>query len=149
MFKSEAELRKEFVNLCQSLFDRGYATGGAGNISLRLPSGNILTTPTGSSLGRLNMDRLSVVSMDGEHLSGDKPSKEAEFHLAIYREKSDCGAIVHLHCTALTAVSCLKDLDYTNALKACTPYYIMRIGQLPVVPYYKPGIPVLHKTWLV
>ncbi|UTT87143.1 aldolase (plasmid) [Vibrio pelagius] len=141
MFKSEAELRKEFVNLCQSLFERGYATGGAGNISLRLPNGNILTTPTGSSLGRLNMDRLSVVSMEGEHLSGDKPSKEAEFHLAIYREKPDCGAIVHLHCTALTAVSCLKDLDYTNALKACTPYYIMRIGQLPVVPYYKPGDP--------
>ncbi|MCZ4311297.1 aldolase [Vibrio atlanticus] len=137
--KTDTELREEFVAFCHSLFVRGYATGGAGNVSLRLPSGHILTTPTGSSLGRLHMDRLSVVSMDGEHLSGDRPSKEAEFHLALYREKPECGAIVHLHCTALTAISCMEDLDYSNALKACTPYYIMRVGQLPVVPYYKPG----------
>lgn len=139
MTESEIKLRQEFVYFCESLFTRGYATGGAGNVSLRLPSGNILATPTGSSLGRLNIDRLSVVNMEGEHLSGDRPSKEVEFHLAIYREKPNCGAIVHLHCTALTAISCLQDLDYSNALKACTPYYIMRVGQLPVVPYYKPG----------
>ena len=139
MAKNEMELRQELVYFCESLFNRGYATGGAGNVSLLLPNGNILATPTGSSLGRLNIDRLSVVSMEGEHLSGDKPSKEVEFHLAIYREKSECNAIVHLHCTALTAISCLQDLDYSNALKACTPYYIMRVGQLPVVPYYKPG----------
>lgn len=139
MTKDETELRQEFVYFCESLFTRGYATGGAGNISLRLPDGTILTTPTGSSLGRLSVDTLSVVDMEGKHLSGDKPSKEVEFHLAIYREKPSCGAIVHLHCTALTAISCLQDLDYTNAIKACTPYYIMRVGQLPVVPYYKPG----------
>ena len=139
MDKSEIKLRQELIYFCESLFNRGYATGGAGNVSLRLPNGNILATPTGSSLGRLNIDSLSVVNIEGEHLSGDKPSKEVEFHLTIYRERKDFNAIVHLHCTALTAVSCLKDLDYSNALKACTPYYIMRVGQLPVVPYYKPG----------
>ena len=139
MIKNEIKLREEFIGLCYSLFQRGYASGGAGNVSLRLPSGNILATPTGSSLGRLEINRLSVVDIEGKHLSGDRPSKEVEFHLAIYKEKPECGAIVHLHCTALTALSCLKDLDYRNALKACTPYYIMRVGQLPVVPYYKPG----------
>ncbi|WP_413112263.1 aldolase [Thaumasiovibrio sp. DFM-14] len=141
MLDISARQREEFIEVCQSLFDRGYATGGAGNVSQRLPNGLVMTTPTGSSLGRLDANSLSILNIEGAHLAGDKPSKEASFHLAIYRNNENNNAIVHLHSTALTAISCLQDIDTENALTACTPYYVMRIGKLPVVPYYKPGHP--------
>lgn len=134
-------LKQDLVQLGQSLYHRGYSVGGAGNISVRLPDGRFLVTPTGSSLGRLSVERLSVIDADGRLIEGDKPSKEAVFHLAMYAEKPDCGAIVHLHSTYLTALSCLSDLDPENALKAFTPYYVMRVGRLPVIPYYRPGHP--------
>ncbi|KHT61832.1 aldolase [Photobacterium gaetbulicola] len=143
MFEISDQIRQEFVRVCQSLFDRGYATGGAGNVSQLLSNDLVLSTPTGSSLGRLDPKTLSVIDLNGRHIAGDKPSKEASFHLAIYNNKPQCKAIVHLHSTALTAVSCLQDIDPSNALKACTPYYVMRIGKLPVVPYFKPGDPKL------
>jgi L-ribulose-5-phosphate 4-epimerase len=132
-------IRKDFVHACLSMFQRGFVFGGAGNVSLKLPNGNILTTPTGESLGRLKPENLSIVNIDGEYISGNKPSKEAGFHLAIYRNQPTCGAIVHLHSTALTALSCHRNLNLENAIQAFTPYYVMRIGKLPVVPYYKPG----------
>lgn len=138
---NEAELRKQMVELARSMFDRGYATGGAGNLSLKLPNGDFLATPTGSSLGRLLAEELSVVDKDGNHLSGKRPSKEVAFHLAIYAKDPDCNAIVHLHSTYLTALSCLKDLDPDNAIKAFTPYYVMRVGELPVIRYLRPGDP--------
>lgn len=136
---TEAELRQQMVDMALSMFNRGYATGGAGNLSLRLPDGNFLATPTGSSFGRLVADELSVVDKEGNHLSGKRPSKEVAFHLAIYEEDDNCNAIVHLHSTYLTALSCLEGLDFSNAIKAFTPYYVMRVGELPVVPYYRPG----------
>ena len=128
-------IKLDFVQVCKSLLERGYATGGAGNVSIKLDNGNILTTPTASSLGRLDIDRLSEVTMSGEHIAGDRPSKEVNFHLAIYRNRLKCGAIVHLHSTAL---SCIKNLNAENAIEPFTPYYVMRVGSLPVVPYYKP-----------
>lgn len=136
---TEEQLRAQMVDMARSLFERGYATGGAGNLSLRLPDGRILATPTGSSLGRLKAEELSVVDLDGTHLSGLRPSKEADFHLAIYHNKPECNAIVHLHSTYLTALSCLKELNYRNAIRPFTPYFVMRIGKLPVIPYFKPG----------
>lgn len=139
--KTEHQLREQMVQLARSMFERGYATGGAGNLSLRLPNGHFLTTPTGSSFGRLVAEELSVVDIEGVHISGEKPSKEAAFHLAIYRNNAKCNAIVHLHSTYLTALSCLEGLDRENAIKAFTPYYVMRIGELPVIPYFRPGHP--------
>lgn len=136
---TEQEQKIEMVNLARSLFERGYTVGGAGNLSVRLDENRILVTPTGSSLGRLQADRLSVLDMEGNLLEGDKPSKESVFHLAIYRTNPNCKAIVHLHSTYLTALSCLENLDTGNAIKAFTPYYVMRVGKLPVVPYYRPG----------
>lgn len=133
------ELRQLMVEQGRSLFQRGFTTGGGGNLSLKLPNGNILSTPTGSSLGRLNAETLSEVALDGTHISGDRPSKEAGFHLAIYRSNPAINGIVHLHSTYLTALSARADLDPDNAIRAFTPYYVMRIGQLPVVPYFKPG----------
>lgn len=138
---NEQQLREKMVTLARSMFERGYATGGAGNLSLKLPDGNILATPTGSSFGRLVAEELSVVDIKGTHISGKKPSKEAAFHLAIYRNNAECNAIVHLHSTYLTALSCLEGLDKNNAIKAFTPYFVMRIGELPVIPYLRPGEP--------
>ncbi|MCT8833054.1 aldolase [Glaesserella parasuis] len=129
----------QMVELAKSLFDRGYTVGGAGNLSVKLDDNRVLVTPTGSSLGRLEVNRLSILDMNGNLIEGDKPSKESVFHLALYQANPQCKAIVHLHSTYLTALSCLEGIDTTNAMRAFTPYYVMRVGQLPVIPYYKPG----------
>ncbi|PHZ30410.1 3-oxo-tetronate 4-phosphate decarboxylase [Yersinia mollaretii] len=136
---NEQQARDSLVRLGASFFQRGYATGSAGNLSLQLADGSILATPTGSCLGELLPERLSRVSLQGEWLSGDKPSKEVSFHLALYHNNPECEAVVHLHSTYLTALSCLQDLDPLNAIKPFTPYLVMRVGKLPVVPYYRPG----------
>lgn len=138
---TDSELKTLMVQLGRSFYERGYTVGGAGNLSVRLNENRILVTPTGSSLGRLKAERLSVLDMDGHVLEGDKPSKESVFHLAMYRKNPECRAIVHLHSTYLTALSCLENLDPQNAMKAFTPYYVMRVGGLPVIPYYRPGSP--------
>lgn len=138
---TEQEQKTQLVNLARSFYERGYSVGGAGNLSVRLDDKRILVTPTGSSLGRLEADRLSVLDMQGNLLSGDKPSKEFVFHLELYKKDPSCQAVVHLHSTYLTALSCLDGLDPENAMKAFTPYYVMRVGKLQVVPYYRPGDP--------
>jgi len=132
-------------NLCRSLFDRGYSVGGAGNVSVRIDSGGFLVTPTGGSLGRLKPSDLAEISAKGEVLSGPKPSKEFSFHKALFDCRSDAGAIVHLHSTYLTALSCLEDLPQGNALRPFTPYYVMRIGYMPVIPYCRPGAPEIGR----
>lgn len=136
---TEKEQKNLMVQLGRSFYKRGYTVGGAGNLSVRLDQNCILVTPTGSSLGRLEAENLSIIDMNGYLLSGNKPSKESIFHLAIYKNNPDCKAIVHLHSTYLTALSCLKGLNTENAMQAFTPYYVMRVGKLPVIPYYRPG----------
>ncbi|WP_075180650.1 aldolase [Pantoea sp. 1.19] len=136
---TEQQARDEMVRLGASFFQRGYATGSAGNLSLLLEDGTLLATPTGSCLGELQADRLSRVTLQGEWLSGDKPSKEISFHRAIYLNKPACRAIVHLHSLYLTALSCLQGLDTRNCIRPFTPYVVMRVGDVPVVPYYRPG----------
>ncbi|AHM73562.1 3-oxo-tetronate 4-phosphate decarboxylase [Yersinia hibernica] len=136
---NEQQARAEMVKLGASFYQRGYATGSAGNLSMKLADGTLLATPTGSCLGELNAERLSKVSVAGEWLSGDKPSKEISFHRAIYLNNPACEAVVHLHCLYLTALSCLQGLDCHNAIKPFTPYVVMRVGDVPVVPYYRPG----------
>lgn len=140
---SEKQLREDMVRYARSMFERGYSSGGAGNISLKLPDGNILATPTNSSFGDLDADELSKVTMQGELLSGQKASKEVLMHLAMYRQRPHCGGIVHLHSPWLTALSCLPGIAPENALPPITPYYVMRVGKLPVVPYIRPGSPLI------
>lgn len=142
---NELEQKIQMVNLARSFYERGYTVGGAGNLSVRLDDNRILVTPTGSSLGRLEAERLSVLDMQGNVLSGDKPSKESVFHLAMYHKNPACKAIVHLHSTYLTALSCLEGLYTTNAMRAFTPYYVMRVGKLQVIPYYRPGSPEIAR----
>ncbi|PRD17416.1 aldolase [Pantoea coffeiphila] len=140
---NEQQAREEMVRLGASFFQRGYATGSAGNLSMRLEDGTLLATPTGSCLGELVAERLSKVTPEGEWIGGDKPSKEISFHRAIYQNNPECGAIVHLHCLYLTALSCLEGLDSKNCIRPFTPYVVMRVGDVPVVPYYRPGDPRL------
>lgn len=138
--KEEMQARREIVRIGKSFFQRGYATGSAGNLSIILSDNDtVIATPTGSCLGELSTESLSKVTLNGEWVSGDKPSKEVVFHRAIYQENPKHRAIVHLHCTYLTALSCLENLDANNAIKPFTPYVVMRVGEIPVVPYYRPG----------
>lgn len=136
---SEQRAREEMVRLGASFFQRGYATGSAGNLSVLLADGTLLATPTGSCLGELAPERLSKVTLSGEWLSGDKLSKEIAFHRELYLNNPHCRAVVHLHCHYLTALSCLEGLDTQNCIRPFTPYVVMRVGDVPVVPYYKPG----------
>ncbi|MBS7544765.1 3-oxo-tetronate 4-phosphate decarboxylase [Ancylobacter oerskovii] len=136
---NEAALRAEIVRTGALLYARGLAHGSAGNLSVRLDDGSILVTPTNSSLGSLTPERLSRVSVDGRHLDGDPPSKEAFFHLAVYEERPAARAVVHLHSTHAVAVSCLCHADSSNVLPPLTAYHVMRVGRLPLVPYFRPG----------
>jgi len=135
---SDNDLRDAIVERGRSLYDRGYAHGSSGNLSARLDDG-ILITPTGSSLGRLDPKRISRVDAQGKHLDGDPPSKEAFLHLAMYAERPSARAIVHLHCTCAVAVSCLVHENPRDVLPPITAYYVMRVGKLPLIPYFRPG----------
>ena len=134
----ETRLRTELVRLAKSLFDRGLTPSSSGNISVRLQDG-FLFTPTNSCLGLLAVDRLSKLDLAGNHLSGDAPTKELALHFAFYEARPSAQAVVHLHTTYATLLSCLADTDPDNAIPAITPYVVMRVGPVPVVPYTKPG----------
>ncbi len=135
---SERALREQMSEHGRSLYDRGLTPGSSGNISVRLPDG-MLITPTNSCLGRLDPDSISRLDSVGNILSGQPPSKEAFLHLAYYRARPNETAVVHLHSTWSVAVSCLSDVDPDNVLPAITAYFVMRVGKLPLIPYFAPG----------
>jgi 3-dehydro-4-phosphotetronate decarboxylase len=135
---SEAASREEVCRLGASLFARGLSFGSAGNISVRLEDGWLMT-PTNVSLGRLDPARLAKLDVTGRLVSGDPPTKESFLHRAMYEERPRAGAVVHLHSTYSVAVSALADIDPSNVLPPLTAYYVMRVGRLPLVPYHPPG----------
>jgi ribulose-5-phosphate 4-epimerase/fuculose-1-phosphate aldolase len=139
---NEPALRDQLAKLGRSLFERGYSCGTSGNLSARLEDG-MLVTPTNSCLGWLDPQRISKVSLDGVLLAGDKASKEAFLHLAWYRSHPGDRAVVHLHSTYSVAVSCLAGVDPDNVLPPLTPYFVMKVNKLRLVPYYPPGDPGL------
>ncbi|HEY0204523.1 MAG TPA: aldolase [Acetobacteraceae bacterium] len=142
--QSEGDIRAQLVELSASLFARGFSVGTAGNISVRLADGYLIT-PTNSSLGRLDPARLSRLDAHFRHIAGDKPSKEVFMHRAFYAMRPRAGAVVHLHSTMATAVACLPGVDQDSPIPPLTPYFVMRIGQrLPVIPYYRPGDPAME-----
>ena len=134
----EAHLREQICSTAKSMFDRGLTHGSTGNISARVDDGWLLT-PTGASLATLDPARLSKLDWDGRLVSGDAPSKENFLHLSMYQERPANGAVVHLHSTHSVAVSLLEDIDPDDVLPPLTAYYVMRIGSLPLVPYFAPG----------
>ncbi len=135
---TESDLREQFVMHGKSFYDRGLSGGSTGNMSLRTADG-FLASPTNSCLGRLDPARLSKLDAQGRHVDGDKPTKEVFLHMALYRRRPQAGAVVHLHSTYSVALSCLADIDPENVLPAITPYYVMRIGKCPLIPYFRPG----------
>ena len=139
ILSEETRLRDEIATVGRSLFDRLFTFGSTGNISARLSNGEVLMTPTNASLGMLDPGRLSKFSAEGVHLSGDKPTKEAFLHQCMYCERGEAGAVVHLHSTHAVAVSIIEGLDEADLLPPLTAYYAMRVGRLPLVPYYPPG----------
>ncbi|WP_281973685.1 3-oxo-tetronate 4-phosphate decarboxylase [Ruegeria faecimaris] len=140
MSSEEQALRRQMSELCASLFVRGFSVGTAGNVSARLPDG-ILMTPTNSTLGNVDPERIAKIDLDGNHLSGDKPTKEIFLHQAFYETRPEVGAVVHLHSTWATALSCLEDTDPNECIPPLTPYVVMRVGTVKLVPYIKPGDP--------
>jgi len=135
---SEAKLREDICRLGASIYERGLTHGSTGNVSAKCDDGWLLT-PTGSNLGRLDPALLSKLDWKGKLVSGDAPSKEAFLHLAMYEERAKNAAVVHLHSTHSVAVSVLEGVDPVDVLPPLTAYYVMRIGSLPLVPYYAPG----------
>ena len=135
---NEDRIRAEIAELGKSLYERGLAHGSAGNISVKLADGWLMT-PTNSCLGRLDPARISRLDAAGKLVSGDAPSKETFLHITMYRERPGAGAVVHLHCAHSVAVSCLADVDPENVFPPITAYAIMQVGRLPLVPYYPPG----------
>lgn len=131
--------RDDIVRVGRSIFERGLTFGSTGNISVRLSDGTLLLTPTNISLGDLDPGRIAHVDADGRHLAGDQPTKEAFLHRCMYGERPQARAVVHLHSTHAVAASILADVDPDDVLPPLTAYYVMRVGQLPLVPYHPPG----------
>jgi ribulose-5-phosphate 4-epimerase/fuculose-1-phosphate aldolase len=140
--RDESHLREKIALFGRSIFERGLTAGSSGNISARLDDGWLLT-PTNACLGNLDPARISKLDWEGRHIAGDPPSKESFLHRAMYEERNGAGAIVHLHSTHSVAVSCMHGLDCHDCLPPLTPYYVMKIGRLPLIPYHRPGDPAL------
>ena len=136
---SEANLRELICLLAKSIFDRGLTGGSTGNISARTDDGGLLVSPTGTSFGRLDPARLSRFDGQGRFVDGDAPTKEMPLHTAFYDTRSKAGAVVHLHSCHSVALSMLPDVDPDNFLPPLTPYGIMKLGRVKLLPFFLPG----------
>jgi ribulose-5-phosphate 4-epimerase/fuculose-1-phosphate aldolase len=136
------DARAQLAATGKSMFERRLTFGSSGNISVKTGDGWLMS-PTNVSLGALDPARLSQLDSSGKHTAGDAPTKESFLHLAMYRERANAGAVVHLHSTHSVAVSCLDGIDPEDVLPPITAYYVMRVGKLPLIPYYAPGDPTL------
>jgi ribulose-5-phosphate 4-epimerase/fuculose-1-phosphate aldolase len=135
---NEIKTRDLIVQMAKSLFDRGLTFGSSGNISVRMEDGWLMT-PTGCSMGNIEPEKISKLDVNGNLISGDPPTKESFLHLAMYEKRPQDSAVVHLHSTHSVAVSCLDGINPKNVLPPITAYYVMRIGTLPLIPYFPPG----------
>ena len=135
---TEVKSRDEIAKLAKSLYERGLTFGSSGNVSVRLDDGWLMT-PTGVSMAEIDPGRISKLDVNGQHISGDKPTKETFLHLAMYEQRASAGAIVHLHSSHSVAVSCMANVDPKNVLPPITAYYVMTIGTLPLIPFFPPG----------
>lgn len=133
---------KDLDHLCEvarSFFARGLAFGSTGNLSIRAGE-SVWITPTGQSFRALEAAELAEIAMDGSVIGTNKPSKEYPFHLGCYRAAGErAAAIVHLHSTYSVALSCLEWIDPDEPMPVITPYYLMRVAPLGIVPYHRPG----------
>jgi ribulose-5-phosphate 4-epimerase/fuculose-1-phosphate aldolase len=139
---STDKLRSEIVRVGRSLFERGYVHATAGNISVRLPDGQgTLITPTDACLGFLQPDRLAHVAADGTQISGDRASKTLALHRRIYGADPDARCIIHTHSTHLVALTLAGVYSADDIVPPITPYFVMKVGHVPLIPYHRPGDP--------
>ncbi|MEO1470297.1 MAG: aldolase [Pseudomonadota bacterium] len=143
---SEARLRETICDLARSMFERGLTHGSTGNISARTEDGGLLVSPTGTSFGRLDPARLSRFNADGRLIGGDRPTKEMPLHAAFYETRSTTGAVVHLHATHSVALSMLPETDPDDVLPPMTPYAIMQLGKVKLLPFFVPGDPAMGEA---
>ncbi|MDY0287955.1 MAG: class II aldolase/adducin family protein [Sphaerochaeta sp.] len=141
----EVEAKLSLVQFAKSLFDRGFAVGSAGNISMRLEDGTFLATPSGSSFGTLREEDISHFDEDGVLLGGKSPTKEVPLHLACYATHPSMRAVVHLHATYSTLLASCEGLTDGLPFEPFTPYYVMRVGEVGVLPYRIPGSELLAR----
>ncbi|MGB7242736.1 MAG: 3-oxo-tetronate 4-phosphate decarboxylase, partial [Sulfitobacter sp.] len=137
----ETQLREQICTLAKSMFDRGLTGGSTGNISARTQDGGLLVSPTGTSFGHLDPGRLSRFDAEGKHVDGDTPTKEMPLHVAFYDTRSSAGAVVHLHSCHSVALSMMPDVDPDNFLPPLTPYGLMKLGRVKLLPFFLPGDP--------
>lgn len=142
----EARLREQICLLARSLFDRGLTHGSTGNISARTPDGGLLVSPTGTSFGRLDPGRLARFDAGGRQIGGDAPTKEMPLHTAFYDTRSSAGAVVHLHATHSVAWSLMPEADTEDFLPPLTPYAIMQLGRVKLLPFFLPGDPAMGEA---
>jgi len=135
-----AALREEICRVGASLHARGYVHASAGNISVRSATG-FLITPTDACLGALDPARLAEVGSDGTHIAGDPPSKTLALHRAIYAADPEARSIIHTHSTHLVALTLAGVWSESDVLPPITPYFVMKVGHVPLVPYRRPGDP--------
>ncbi|MDC7830732.1 MULTISPECIES: aldolase [Pseudomonas] len=134
----EARLREEICTVGASLYARGYTVGSAGNISARLEDGWLIT-PTDACLGRLDPAAIAKVGLDGDWVSGDKPSKTLALHRQVYDRNPGVGGVVHTHSTHLVALTLAGVWRPDDILPPITPYQVMKVGHIPLIPYARPG----------
>lgn len=141
---NESKLREQICIFASSIYNRGLTHGSTGNISVRLNSDDILVTPTGSSFGRLDPNQIVKVTKDGEFIGSSSPTKELPLHQAFYETRGmKSGAVVHLHSTHSVALSMLPGINEDNVLPSYTPYSIMLLGKVKLLPFFVPGDPAM------
>jgi ribulose-5-phosphate 4-epimerase/fuculose-1-phosphate aldolase len=140
---TETALRELICTLAKSMFDRGLTGGSTGNISARTTDGGLLVSPTGTSFGRLDPAKLSRFDSAGQLIDGDPPTKEMPLHSAFYDTRSSAGAVVHLHSCHAVALSMMPDANEDNFLPPLTPYAIMKLGKVKLLPFFRPGDPAM------
>ena len=140
---NDNKLRDLICDLARSMFDRGLTGGSTGNISARTSDGGLFASPTGTSFGRLDPARLSHFDATGRLIDGDPPTKEMPLHAAFYDTRSTAGAVVHLHSCHAVALSMLPGVDEDNFLPPLTPYAIMQLGKVKLLPFFLPGDPAI------
>jgi len=143
---SETALRERICLLAKSLFDRGLTHGSTGNISARTEDGGLLVSPTGTSFGRLDPARLSRFDAAGSLVGGDPPTKEMPLHSAFYETRSSAGAVVHLHSCHAVAWSMMPEAQEDDFLLPLTPYAIMKLGKVKLLPFFLPGDPAMGEA---
>lgn len=135
-------LREEMCRVGRSLYERGYVHATAGNISARVGDG-FLITPTDACLGYLAPEALAHVDGEGRALSGARASKTLALHRRIYAAAPHARCVIHTHSTHLVALTLQGVWQPGAILPPITPYFVMKVGRVPLVPYHAPGDPVV------